>query len=271
LIPKKYFDLLGIKPTHNKHTIKKAYRKLAFKYHPDVNPSKKAHQQFIKITEAYEICLGERIIKQNRVFTPKSKETILKERIERARAFKIKQKEKEAYENLMYFKNLTSGYKWQLMKLLSIISLLLVFLLTVDRLLPKTENIEPVYLNLNKDNLKYVIGGQTYYFDNYLPIHQQNMIVKRTKIFNDVYAVKVIKNDFSTQLIYPKFSIQRQFYIVIVILLIPTFTLLYKRQTVLFTFLYLWSFTVTSFLVLVILLSNHRLYHLLVIMKDFLF
>ena len=53
---KDYYKVLGVERGASEADIKSAYRKLARKYHPDVNPNdKKAESQFKDINEAYQV------------------------------------------------------------------------------------------------------------------------------------------------------------------------------------------------------------------------
>lgn len=53
-----FYNILGIKRSASQDDIKKAYRKLARKWHPDINPgNKEAEQKFKDISRAYD-CLG---------------------------------------------------------------------------------------------------------------------------------------------------------------------------------------------------------------------
>lgn len=52
---KDYYRILGISKGANDDEIKKAYRKLALKYHPDKNKSPGAEEKFKEIAEAYEV------------------------------------------------------------------------------------------------------------------------------------------------------------------------------------------------------------------------
>lgn len=48
---KNYYDVLGVKPEATAREIKKAFRKLAIKYHPDKNKAKNANSKFQEISE----------------------------------------------------------------------------------------------------------------------------------------------------------------------------------------------------------------------------
>ncbi|GAA1183918.1 Chaperone protein DnaJ [Corynebacterium glaucum] len=52
-----YYGILGVDREATEQEIKKAYRKLARKYHPDVNPSEEAQERFAEISLAQEVLL----------------------------------------------------------------------------------------------------------------------------------------------------------------------------------------------------------------------
>lgn len=52
---KDYYEILGVSRDADAAAIKSAYRKLARKYHPDVNKTKEAEEKFKDINEAYEV------------------------------------------------------------------------------------------------------------------------------------------------------------------------------------------------------------------------
>lgn len=62
---KDYYKILGVEKTATIEQIKKAYRKLAIKYHPDKNPNdKKAEEKFKEINEANDVLSNEEKRKQ---------------------------------------------------------------------------------------------------------------------------------------------------------------------------------------------------------------
>ena len=51
-----YYEILGVPKEADEETIKKAYRKKAFQYHPDRNPgNREAEEMFKKVGEAYSV------------------------------------------------------------------------------------------------------------------------------------------------------------------------------------------------------------------------
>lgn len=64
ILAKDYYDILGIPKTATERQIKKAFHKLAMKYHPDKNKDPDAEGKFREIAEAYETLSDETRRKQ---------------------------------------------------------------------------------------------------------------------------------------------------------------------------------------------------------------
>ena len=66
---KDYYKILGVGREASKDEIAKAFKKLARKYHPDLNPgNKESEEKFKEINEAYEVLKDEQ--KRKRLYVP---------------------------------------------------------------------------------------------------------------------------------------------------------------------------------------------------------
>jgi len=59
LLSTSHYDVLQIKKNASNEEIKKSFRNLALKYHPDKNKSNDSKEKFLRIVEAYEILSDE--------------------------------------------------------------------------------------------------------------------------------------------------------------------------------------------------------------------
>jgi len=69
-----YFKILGLEKTASQEEIKKAYRFLAKKYHPDVSSEPDAGKKFIQITEAYEILTNQKVLETLKIIAENEEE-----------------------------------------------------------------------------------------------------------------------------------------------------------------------------------------------------
>jgi len=61
----KYYSTLGLNTNATEDDIKKAYKKLAFKFHPDRNKEPEAETKFKEISEAYQVLTDKSSLQQN--------------------------------------------------------------------------------------------------------------------------------------------------------------------------------------------------------------
>ncbi len=69
-----YFKILELEKTASQDEIRKAYRILAKKYHPDVSSEPDAGKKFIKITEAYEILTNQKVLETLKIMAENEEE-----------------------------------------------------------------------------------------------------------------------------------------------------------------------------------------------------
>ena len=274
---KKYFDILGLPENASPQEIRKQFRSLAMRYHPDKNTTLNAKDKFLQLTEAYEILIGKKnapveLTARNRAKKEKSNE----ERMREAKKKHFDQLYKEQQENERYFKSLFTGRKWRILKKTSILGPILSLLLVLDMFLPNHyendkiltfEQILPSDNALQQNSLvrtekgnSYWISGINYALYSELPA----VLIERSWLFHipkKVFAMqRLATTSYSVH-----FTFLSEFFVVCLLFCLPLFVRIYKKKTVLYTVLYHVSLYLSTALMIWFLVWEDHWAHLLVL------
>ena len=259
MIPEKYYITLGLNSSASQDEIKRAFRKLAMKYHPDKNPDANSTQRFIEITEAYEILSGQRPysqkpdVKRNTSYPPKNDEDLQKEMEERLRRAKERFEQKkfeELLEEEKYYKQITVGKPFRFFKMIVWASIVTSALLILDGLIPGKKEIRTA-TQIDKGSGSGGLRHDRVYplkLDSqevlWLNVRFRNLIqanpvlrIERSRIFKAPKRIFVQVGNKHKSLV-PDFSLFGTFPLIPFLFLIPLIALLVKGRSMLYAVLF---------------------------------
>jgi len=284
----RYYKILGLPDNAPIHNVRKQYRKLVMRYHPDKNPSASSQKRFIEIKEAYEILTGKKaapnqgFIKHSNRGRSKVKPQDSKENIElemRRRAAEAQkryrdQQLREKIDNDRYFYRLTKGFRWKIMRISSIVGFALALMMVLDFALPHHYNqdkVEGYHLNsangiggksvslvktekmgffwVEEISYKLYRGNHEIWVEESWILHNPMRLVTQNKTETIGYNLN--------------FNIFRLSSLFILLFLLPSFVLWYKRQKISFTVLYYFCLYGVNGIMVLYLFSNNRWAHIL--------
>lgn len=197
---KRCYELLGLPEDSSLATVKKQFRALAKKYHPDLNPNEAATAQFQQLLEAYD-----RILKQDFTAHRKSPSQAQKtaEEVHRERWERVNRrwKEEEAEMN-EYYRSLISGWRWKLKILYAVLSVWILGSILADSWLPFHEVKDVVvgyeltpYQSFNDAYVQEVKlrNHGSVYVANYQPQrfnHQPEIVLRQTAICRSNHSIQ---------------------------------------------------------------------------------
>ena len=272
----KYYKILGLPNQSDKKLVKRAYRRLAMKYHPDKNDDRKANEKFILINEAYAKIMDESA-HQNTWNTyqnkkAKAKEEELKKRMQWAKKYaQYKKDQEERIAEITYNKIQHSALGW-IYPLISWVCIGFAFLLFLDFMVMNTKDLDvdfdrsyvdmatekDVLLFKDRESEEY-IGEFAVHIDDVKRLEFSKKVKYKcqlTPIFNELVTLTFYHQDENIK-IFNHYSVYRAAYIILFFLLTPVITLISKGPNFLHVFCVYFvsgfaSLTLLSFVISVI-------------------
>jgi len=256
---------LGLPFNASKSDIKKAYRQLALKYHPDTNQSEDGLDKFIEIDSAYDFLINPYSY-QHKQSSSGDAVSSKAERIKKAQENFQKRKEKERLEEEEYFDDMFKGKKGKLLFFVSVFFAIVSVLLILDCIIPNSRSTEKVnsifsgnytWVFILTDDYKY-----TFPAEHYTRIHSADQLVTaKSFLFNEVASLTLQGEE--DQVTYNFFN-YRNYYIPLALLfLLPMFIFYRRRMKTWYTLLYMVSYYVMPFILIGFLVVNYRFLALL--------
>ncbi len=206
--------LLNLPSTATKAEIKKAFRSLAFQYHPDRNSSKEAQDKFIEITKAYDFLMSDQSSRLTHLFrqTKAPKAPVNEEKNQQA-WFKKYQKEvaEKRQKDGRVYEKIKNSFLYKLSKICAVFSGLITLLLVVNYMVLGSKSIEVSVVDVfrmndnyaqfnvievdnNTEHTVFLTTENQYSFFNHIE-NGYSIFLNKTWIFNDIINVEYTTNN----------------------------------------------------------------------------
>jgi hypothetical protein len=274
---KKYYEIFNLQETASISEIRRAYRKLAFKYHPDRNSDPKAHQVFIDLTSAYEKIIEAKNEPEKAIYSTQTHPNSKRKAKSRSQDEAQQKYEQQQYVRFMqeekYFQKLTTGLRWKLYTWFMRISFVVAVILLIEPVLPKHYETDAVvsfsnfYNGIEELSVRCIKteSGKKIWVSNptVRMLHDNHDIqIESSFVFRNPRRVWYI--DLYDTLSYPvDFSAINLYPVVPILFLIPFFVFLYKQKNYIFTIGYIFSVYFVGASLIWFLFTQDRWFHLL--------
>jgi hypothetical protein len=269
------YKVFGLDPGASEEEIRKRYRELVKKFHPDVNKDPRAEEKFIEIQAAYEQLLHgyEEPAEIETPTEPTFQEEYTAYREHARQQFQARKK-KEAEELEKLYVRLQTGPIHLLHRCIAFVSVIVLLVLCLDLLLP-TQRVSAVITSYSTDVYQSMNGnlvslaktnqGESFFlnaFSNRFFDINPFIEIKKTAILHQSVSVLSYSNEF-LQEIPIHFSFYWAQFLLFPFLLVPIAFLIYRKKDAFFIMGSYFTRYASGLLLLYFLISEDRWYHLL--------